>query len=344
MNLDNFAGTDWYNYSGGLKKDCFLGCTSLTTLYVPCVPKNGSIVHHINTSHKANQSPDCNTLGLADCKKVTVVVNPAYLEAYTTRHDGADSYDWRNLWVYNGFNIVGEYPVYGVNYPTDRCFISDKSLNVSKAVSFLGDNITQESVDFSGKIFIGVKSSVTTNRPEEVDAFDASRQVKVYDNGKLLGNDKIAEDGSLSVTFYNPNKHADKSGDHHIDVVYFYDVTFNCASGNLKIAPEVRNNESLGDTATEFEYLNYYNAAAPVLRERERRLSGPLQCRGQQRRHDSGAACGESRRERSVGRRRWVLHSRSHRRQCGCECLRCVLSTEQPSARPKWLSSTPKKQ
>lgn len=265
MNLDNFAGTDWYNYSGGLKKDCFLGCTSLTTLYVPCVPKNGSIVHHINTSHKANQSPDCNTLGLADCKKVTVVVNPAYLEAYTTRHDGADSYDWRNLWVYNGFNIVGEYPVYGVNYPTDRCFISDKSLNVSKAVSFLGDNITQESVDFSGKIFIGVKSSVTTNRPEEVDAFDASRQVKVYDNGKLLGNDKISEDGSLSVTFYNPNKHADKSGDHHIDVVYFYDVTFNCASGNLKIAPEVRNNESLGDTATEFEYLNYYNAAAPVL-------------------------------------------------------------------------------
>lgn len=265
-NLDNFVGKGWWEYSGGLKKDCFSGCTSLTTLYVPCVPRNGSMVHHIDTKHGANQSPDCNTLGLADCKKVTVVVNPDYLTAYTTRHDGVDSDDWRNLWVYNGFNIVGEYPVYGVNYPTDRCFISDKSYNnLSKVVSFLGDNIPQESVDFSGKIFIGVKSTVTSNRPEEVDVFDASRQVKVYDNGKLLGNDKIAEDGSLSVTFYNPNKHADKSGDHNIDVVYLYDVTFSCASDNLKIAPEVRNNESLGDAATDFEYLNYYNAAAPVL-------------------------------------------------------------------------------
>lgn len=265
VNLDNFVGSGWWNYAGGLKKDCFLGCTSLTTLYVPCVPKNGSIVHHINTSHGANQSAACNNLGLNDCSKVTVVVNPDYLKAYTTRHDGADSDDWRNLWVYNGFNIVGEYPVYGVNYQVDRCFVSDKSLDIKQVVSFLGNNIPLESIDFSGKLYVGAKSAVTSNRPDNVDAYDASRQVKVYDNGKLLGDDKIADDGSISITYYNPNKHADKSGDHDIEVVYLYDVTFKCVSGNIKITPDVRNNESLGDAATEFEYLNYYNAAAPVL-------------------------------------------------------------------------------
>lgn len=265
VNLDNFVGTGWWNYAGGLKKDCFSGCTSLTTLYVPCVPKSGSIVHHIDTKHGGNQSPDCNTLGLEDCGKVTVVVNPEYLSAYTTRHDGADSDDWRNLWAYNGFNIVGEYPVYGVNYPVERCFVADKSFDITQAVSFLGDNIPLESVDFSGKIFVGAKSTVTTNRPETVDAYDASAQVKVYDNGKLLGDDMIAADGSLTITYYNPNKHSDKSGNHNIEVVYLYDVTFNCAADNLKIKPEIHNNESLGADATEFEYLNYYNAAAPVL-------------------------------------------------------------------------------
>lgn len=265
MNLDNFVGTGWWNYAGGLKKDCFIGCTSLTTLYVPCVPKSGSIVHHINTSHGANQSADCNTLGLNDCKKVTVVVNPDYLSAYKTRHDGADSDDWRNLWVYNGFNIVGEYPVYGVNYPVNRCFVSDNSVNINQVVSFLGDNISLESADFAGKIYVAAKSEVTTNRPEDADVFDASRKVKIYDNGKLLSDDKIASDGSLTLTYYNPNQHADKSGDHNIEVVYLYDVTFRCASENIKIAPEILNNESLGDAATEFEDLNYYNRVAPVL-------------------------------------------------------------------------------
>lgn len=267
VNLDNFVGTAWWEYTGGLKFNCFSGCTSLTTLYVPCVPKSGNIVHQIDTkgNNNYNQSVDCNRLGLEDCSKVTVVVNPEYLSAYTTRHDGADYDDWRNLWVYNGFNIVGEYPVYGVNYPVERCFVADKSLDITQAVSFLGDNIPLESVDFSGKIFVGAKSTVTTNRPETVDAYDASAQVKVYDNGKLLGDDMIAADGSLTITYYNPNKHSDKSGNHNIEVVYLYDVTFNCAAGNLKIAPEIRNNESLGEDATEFERLNYYNATAPVL-------------------------------------------------------------------------------
>lgn len=49
VNLDNFVGTGWWDYTGGLKFNCFAGCTSLTTLYVPCVPKSGNIVHQIDT-------------------------------------------------------------------------------------------------------------------------------------------------------------------------------------------------------------------------------------------------------------------------------------------------------
>lgn len=262
MNLDNFVGTAWYNYKGGLKSNCFKGCTSLTTLYVPCVPKAGK-VHHID--NPGNQAAVANTVGLTDCKKVTVVVNPEYLSVYKTRHDGVDSDDWRNLWAYSGFNIVGEYPVYGINYPVDRCFVADKNLDITKVVSFLGNNIGLESSDFAGKLYLGCKSSLTANRPEEVDAFDAAKQVKVYDNGKLLSDDKIAADGSLTLTFYNPNKHADKSGNHNIDVVYLYNVTFRCASENLYIAPVVRNNEDDGDAATDFEELNYFDSLAPVL-------------------------------------------------------------------------------
>ena len=262
MNLDNFVGTGWWDYKGGLKKDCFKGCTSLTTLYVPCVPKAGK-VHHID--NPGNQAAVANTVGLTDCKKVTVVVNPEYLSVYKTRHDGVDSDDWRNLWAYSGFNIVGEYPVYGINYPVDRCFVADKNLDITKVVSFLGDNIGLESSDFAGKLYLGCKSTLTANRPEEVDAFDAAKQVKVYDNGKLLSHDKIAADGSLTLTFYNPNKHADKSGNHNIDVVYLYNVTFRCASENLYIAPVVRNNEDDGDAATDFEVLNYFYSLAPVL-------------------------------------------------------------------------------
>lgn len=262
MNLDNFVGTAWYNYKGGLKSNCFTGCTSLTTLYVPCVPKAGK-VHHID--NPGNQAAVANTVGLTDCKKVTVVVNPEYLSVYKTRHDGVDSDDWRNLWAYSGFNIVGEYPVYGINYPVDRCFVADKNLDITKVVSFLGDNIGLESSDFAGKLYLGCKSTLTANRPEEVDAFDAANQVKVYDNGKLLSDDKIAADGSLTLTFYNPNKHADKSGNHNINVVYLYNVTFRCASANLYIAPVVRNNEGDGDAATDFENLNYFDPLAPVL-------------------------------------------------------------------------------
>lgn len=268
-------------HQGGLRASCFKGCVNLKTLYCYAAPVNGK-VHHLDfnspTSWMGNNPtitspiPYNDKLGITDPSKVSVVVKPEYFNTYTTRHDNGSEnpafYDgWYNGWVYNGFNIVYDYPVYGVNFDVTRCFTKDAKFDISKAVSFLGDNTKLNSQEFSGQLCIAVKSDAAT-RPEGVDAYGAARQVKVYDNGKLLSDDKIAQDGTVSLTYYNPNDLANKDlvGNHNIDVVYFYDVTFNCASENLRIAPVVRNNATeLGDEATEFEYLDYYNAVAPVL-------------------------------------------------------------------------------
>ena len=274
LNLYNDATVYFSNvdknreHQGGLKKDCFLGCDKLTTLYCYATPESGK-VHHIDFNSATGLGNDPryypNNLGLKEPSKVTVVVNPEDLTAYTTAHYN-DYKEWINGWVLNNFNIVGEYPVYGVNYNVTRCYTADPKLNVEKVVSFLGDNVALETSDFSG-LRVAARSNESANRPEGVDAYDASQKFKVYDNGKLLGDDKIGADGSISITYYNPNKHADKSGNHAVEVAYLYDVTFNCASANLVVAIDnIRNNEeTAGDEATEFETFNYYNALAPVL-------------------------------------------------------------------------------
>lgn len=237
------------------------------------------MVHHIdfNGYHTSSSSTSIyyndptiypNPLSPTDPKKVTVVVRPEYWTQYSTPKN-TGSGGWINGWKVNGFNMVYDYPVYGVNFDVTRCFISDKNLDVTKVISFLGDNIPFSSMDFSGKLHVGAISNVTTNRPTDVDPYDPKHRVKVYDNGKLLPDEKIAADGSLTLTFYNPNNISRKDliGDHTIDVVYLYDVTFNCASANMMIEPEeIRNNEETdGDKATMFETFNYYNASAPVL-------------------------------------------------------------------------------
>lgn len=259
-------------HQGGLRPGCFTGCDNLTTLFCYAAPVNGK-VHHLDFSAPTYSSVNMpkyynNKLGLKDPSKVSVVVKPEYYSVYTTPHgDSEDIFydDWFNGWALNDFNIVYDYPVYGVNFDVTRCFAKNSELNVSRAISFLGDNTAKNTLDFSDQLYIAVKSNAT--RPEGVDTYDASAQVKIYDNGKLLPDDKISEDGSVSLTYYNPNNLSNKElvGDHNIDVVYLYDVKFNCATGNLKINPDIHNNESLGEAATEFETLNYYDAAAPVL-------------------------------------------------------------------------------
>ena len=58
-------------------------------------------------------------LGLSDPSKVSLVVKPEYYSVYTTPHGDATSIsydDWFNGWELNDFNIVYDYPVYGVNF------------------------------------------------------------------------------------------------------------------------------------------------------------------------------------------------------------------------------------
>ncbi len=248
-----------WKYDSGLQTDCFKGCTSLTTLFVPCAPKDGNQVAHIKYS-----SSETNNLGLPDCSKVTVVVKPEYLAAYKTPMDGG----WfgpTNGWVRFGFNIVGEYPVYSLNYDASRCFVADDALENGN-VSFLGDNATLENIDLTGKLFVGVHSQGSA-RPEGTDAYRDGQKSRIYDNDRLLPGNALQPDGSLSVTFWNPSKNADKCGNHDIRVDYLYDVKFICTSDIFMVEPEeVRNNEaSEGDAATAFEVWNTVNALEPVL-------------------------------------------------------------------------------
>lgn len=247
---------------GGLNDNVFNGCTSLETIYLPCVPgEDGKVGHWYYSQYHALKT------GLTDNTKVTVVVPAEHLEAYKTPRvdNGAFERNWSNAWEAGGFNLVGEYPVYALDFDPSRCFVTDRNLDVSRIATFLNDNVKLEQMDC--KLYVAAISNETAGRPEGVDAYGASQKVKVYQDGKLLADDKIAADGSLTLTYYNPNKHADKSGNHAVEVVYLYDVTFNCASSNIRIAvDDIRNNEATaGDEATEFETFNYYNALAPVL-------------------------------------------------------------------------------
>lgn len=261
-------------HQGGLKRDCFKGCDKLSVIYCYAAPvgDNADKVHHIdfNSSSGLGNDPTYfpNDLGLADPSKVTVVVKPEHWDAYTTEHNNGYN-DWINGWVYNKFNMVYDYPVYGVNFDVTRCFVKNSGLDLSKVVSFVGNNTAEQSLVFSGQVYIAAKSDAAANRPEGADAYDAKRKLKVYDNGRLIPDENIASDGSVALTFYNPNdiSRKDLVGNHVVDVVYLYDVIFNCASANLVIKPEkIRNNEeSDGDNATEFETFNYYNAVAPVI-------------------------------------------------------------------------------
>lgn len=248
---------------GGLSDNVFDGCKSLETIYLPCVPgEEGKVGHWYYSQYHALKT------GLPDNKKVTVVVLPEYLDVYKTPHvdNGYFESRWSNGWEAGGFNLVGEYPVYSLNYDASRLFMADKEFDVEKAASFLRDNISLESISVEGKLFVGALSQAE-GRPEGVDGYQEGVNVRLYDNGKLMPAEAVGADGAVNLTFWNPNRHADKSGSHEIKAVYLYDVLFNCASDQFTVTPEIRNNEAeMGDEATEFEVLDSTQASAPVLR------------------------------------------------------------------------------
>ena len=102
-----------WKYVYGLEGDVFSGCTSLKTLYVNCAPVNGK-VSLIKPTYGSVAK-----LGLSDPSKVTVIVKPEYLKAYLTDNQGSyGNYDGdgANIWYGAKFNILSEYPVYGINF------------------------------------------------------------------------------------------------------------------------------------------------------------------------------------------------------------------------------------
>lgn len=250
------------NTRGGLNDYVFDGCISLETIYLPCVPGEGGKVGHWYYSQYHSLKT-----GLPDNSKVTVVVLPEYLDVYKTPHVDTGWYDenWSNGWEAGGFNLVGEYPVYSLNFDASRLFVTDQDFDVEKAASFLKDNVTLESIEVAGKLYVGALSQAE-GRPEGVDTYRENAKIRLYDNGRLIPADAIGTDGSVNVTFWNPNKHSDLSGNHEISAVYQYDVRFSCASDQFTVLPEVRNNEAeMGDEATLFEVLDNSDAVAPAL-------------------------------------------------------------------------------
>lgn len=244
VNLRNFEKDPNYTYDryiAGLAPDVFKGCSALTTLYVPCAPKSvggESSVHHFDYATNANMYK-ANRLGVDDPKKITVVVKPEYLKAYQSQEKEPDSWNsWHNGWKRDGYNILSEYPVYSISFDPERVKMADK-FDTDKAASFLGDNVALETI---------------TVNAYSARTLGAGESLRAYDNGKEV---TLNADGSIPVTYYNPNKHADLSGNHEVRVEYLYDVTVKLSSENFKV---IADESSCGS-------FSYFNPSAPQLLE-----------------------------------------------------------------------------
>ncbi len=89
---------------------------------------NKMIVSHIDQSlDKDYQDLGFGRKSAGRNSKITVVVNPDYLDTYLEpdKTDAYSNYYANNYWLGMGFNIVGQYPVFGVNFNTSRCFTMD---------------------------------------------------------------------------------------------------------------------------------------------------------------------------------------------------------------------------
>ncbi|MDE6255106.1 MAG: C10 family peptidase [Muribaculaceae bacterium] len=226
------SGGKVYDY--GMGSNTFKGCTALTTIYIPGAPGdyNGTptVAHHNPSKY------DWYNLGHADPKKVTVVVPNEYLTTY--KSNGASG-NYSNPWKAHGYNILSEYPVYSVNFDPTRVKATEGT-DVSAMASFLGDNVSLESISADGKLML----------------VNPQAKCKVFDNGEEI---QLNADGSIPVTFYNPAKNAEKAGHHEITVLYSYDVNFCSTSPSFTISePEV---------TTEGSNFDKTDALNPVLRD-----------------------------------------------------------------------------
>ncbi|MBD5370847.1 MAG: leucine-rich repeat protein [Bacteroides sp.] len=247
------SGSPKYGYALGY--GIFEGCTSLTTIYLPCAPTKvngrdvvsfynpyGSYANGVNSGLNVHDgSTKMYDLGFwidgkPDASRVTLIVPEEHLNVYRTKY--ADS-NYGNPWVAYGYNILSENPVYGVNFDPSRVKVADDT-DVTAMASFLGDDIALESITAEGKLML----------------VNPDAKCRVYDNGVEI---ELAEDGSIPVTFYNPAKNAALAGSHDISVVFTHDVTFASTSPLFTISePEVSREGAVFDSA---------DALNPVLRD-----------------------------------------------------------------------------
>ena len=231
------------SYSYGLGAQAFAGCPDLQTIYIPGEPgeRDGKmLVAHFSPMSTLNGlAADYYNLGHPDSKKVTVVVPEEYLSVYQTPYGHKD---FGNPWKYFGYNILSDYPVYGLSFDPTR-IAADSDLDLQQAASFLMDNVSLESIAVDGKLRLA----------------NPDVKCRVYDNGNLV---ELAEDGTIPVTFYNPAKNPELAGNHHLEVVNFYDLSFSSASPLFSVTEPVVENEA-GIAAETFDAEV---ATAPVLR------------------------------------------------------------------------------
>ncbi len=235
-------GSNVYQY--GLANSAFEGCTNLTTIRIPGEPGeyNGRriVAHHNPYSTSNSFWYTYYNLGHEDPKKVTVIVPEEYLSIYTTAYNEGS---FGNPWKGHGYNILAEYPVYGVNFDPNRIKAED-DVDVAAMASFLGDNVSLANIKVDGKLKL-----VNPEVP-----------CRVYDNGNLI---EPAADGTISVEFLNPAKNAEGAGNHNLTVVYTYDLAFNSTSPLFTISePEVTNEAGL-----DFQAYDNADAQAPVLKD-----------------------------------------------------------------------------
>ncbi|MDE6298217.1 MAG: leucine-rich repeat domain-containing protein, partial [Muribaculaceae bacterium] len=240
------SGSPKYGYPIG--SAAFDGCTSLTTIYIPGdlhVQNGRTVVSHFNplvTTYLNNpdvtENPAYNlghkVDGKYDASRVTIIVPEKYLSVYRTTYN---AWDYGNPWKALGYNILSENPVYGINYDPTRCTLADNSFDITKAASFLGENVKNETITVEGKVKLA--------HPEI--------KCRVYDNGVEV---KPAADGTIPVTFHNPALNAEASGHHNIEVVYLLKVEFASTSPIFKVTSP----ESDSDVT-----LNQSNPLAPVI-------------------------------------------------------------------------------
>ena len=229
-------------YAFGLGNRVFDGCDALTTIRIPGAPseyKGRKVVAH----HCPFGLDYYNIMGsdMQRPKTVTVIVPEEYLSIYKTPYD--DNY-YGNVWLSHGYNILSEYPVYGINFDPTRLKVTDENFDVDKAASFLGQNVTLESIRVEGKIAL-VNPSVAC---------------RIYDNGNLVKPDA---DGTVPVEFFNPANGNEGVGNHTLTVINMYDLTFSTSSPLFSIS----NTEVYNKDGHNFHSYDATDSLAPVLRD-----------------------------------------------------------------------------